>query len=134
MVVELDKPTTLTFPDTRRDENRARRATCDYRRTPRSPSPTGIDAQTGDEWSRPVAESGRGSPMLIYSLLLATFLGTMGLPHILVRFYTNPDGSAARRTTVRVLGLLGAFYLFPAVYGLLGRAFTPELYVTGDTD
>ena len=58
----------------------------------------------------------------------------MGLPHILVRFYTNPDGSAARRTTVRVLGLLGAFYLFPAVYGLLGRAFTPELYVTGDTD
>ena len=58
----------------------------------------------------------------------------MGLPHILVRFYTNPDGSAARRTTVRVLGLLGVFYLFPAVYGLLGRAFTPELYVTGDTD
>ena len=58
----------------------------------------------------------------------------MGLPHILVRFYTNPDGSAARRTTVRVLGLLGAFYLFPAVYGLLGRAFTPELYTTGDTD
>jgi Na+(H+)/acetate symporter ActP len=58
----------------------------------------------------------------------------MGLPHILVRFYTNPDGSAARRTTVRVLGLLGVFYMFPAVYGLLGRAFTPELYVTGDTD
>ena len=58
----------------------------------------------------------------------------MGLPHILVRFYTNPDGSAARRTTVRVLGLLGVFYLFPAVYGLLGRAFTAELYVTGDTD
>ena len=81
------------------------------------PVAEGIDAQTGDEWSRPVAESGRGSPLLIYSLLLATFLGTMGLPHILVRFYTNPDGSAARRTTVRVLGLLGAFYLFPAVYG-----------------
>ena len=33
-----------------------------------------------------------------------------------------------------MLGLLGIFYLFPAVYGLLGRAFTPELYVTGDTD
>ena len=98
------------------------------------PVAEGIDAQTGDQWSRPVSDSGRGSPLLIYSLLLATFLGTMGLPHILVRFYTNPDGSAARRTTVRVLGLLGVFYLFPAVYGLLGRAFTPELYVTGDTD
>jgi Na+(H+)/acetate symporter ActP len=72
--------------------------------------------------------------VFVYSLLLATFLGTMGLPHILVRFYTNPDGSAARRTTVRVLGLLGLFYLFPAVYAALGRALTPELYVTGATD
>jgi Na+(H+)/acetate symporter ActP len=58
----------------------------------------------------------------------------MGLPHILVRFYTNPDGSAARRTTVRVLGLLGLFYLFPCVYGALGRVLTPGLYVTGGTD
>jgi Na+(H+)/acetate symporter ActP len=58
----------------------------------------------------------------------------MGLPHILVRFYTNRDGPAARRTTVRVLGMLGLFYLFPAVYGLLGRALVPELYVTGTTD
>jgi Na+(H+)/acetate symporter ActP len=58
----------------------------------------------------------------------------MGLPHILVRFYTNPDGPAARKTTVRVLGLLGLFYLFPAVYAALGRALTPELYVTGETD
>jgi Na+(H+)/acetate symporter ActP len=72
--------------------------------------------------------------VFVYSLLLATFLGTMGLPHILVRFYTNPDGPAARRTTVRVLGLLGLFYLFPGVYGALGRAMVPELYVTGDTD
>ena len=32
-----------------------------------------------------------------YSLILATFLGTMGLPHVLVRFYTNPDGRTARR-------------------------------------
>ena len=133
MVVELDRPRTLTFPDT----GETRTVPAGELRLPPDtavPVAAGIDAQTGDEWSRPVAESGRGSPLLIYSLLLATFLGTMGLPHILVRFYTNPDGSAARRTTVRVLGLLGAFYLFPAVYGLLGRAFTPELYVTGDTD
>ena len=74
------------------------------------------------------------SPLLVYSLLLATFLGTMGLPHILVRFYTNPDGHAARRTTVRVLGLLSLFYLFPAFYGMLGRVLAPQLYVTGQTD
>ena len=77
--------------------------------------------------------SGASSPLLVYSLLVATFLGTMGLPHILVRFYTNPDGHAARRTTVRVLTLLGMFYAFPAVYGALGRALTPQLYVTGQT-
>jgi cation/acetate symporter len=58
----------------------------------------------------------------------------MGLPHILVRFYTNRDGHAARRTTVRVLGLLGLFYAFPAVYGALGRVLVPELYLTGETD
>ena len=91
-------------------------------------------AQPGDRWARPVAGSGSAEPLVVYSLLLATFLGTMGLPHILVRFYTNPDGRAARRTTVRVLGLLGLFYLFPFVYGLLGRALVPSLYVTGDTD
>jgi len=98
------------------------------------PVADGTDAQRGEQWSRPVSDEGTVSPVFVYSLLVATFLGTMGLPHILVRFYTNPDGPAARRTTVRVLGLLAAFYAFPAVYGLLGRALVPELYMTGETD
>ena len=55
--------------------------------------------------------------------MLATFLGTMGLPHVVVRFYTNPDGRAARRTTLAVLALLGAFYVLPPVYAALGRAY-----------
>ena len=98
------------------------------------PVAEGIEAHRGEEWARPVADHGRASPLLVYSLLIATFLGTMGLPHILVRFYTNPDGPAARQTTVRVLGLLGLFYVFPVVYGLLGRTMVPEVYVTGETD
>ena len=58
----------------------------------------------------------------------------MGLPHVLVRFYTNPDGRAARRTTVVVLALLGAFYLFPPMYAVLGRIFAPDLVgVRADT-
>lgn len=69
-----------------------------------------------------------------YSLILATFLGTMGLPHVLVRFYTNPDGAAARRTTLVVLGLVGLFYLLPTLYGALGRVYTPELAEGGRTD
>ena len=88
----------------------------------------------GTEWSRPVGGSAASAPLLVYSLLIATFLGTMGLPHILVRFYTNPDGKTARHTTVRVLGLLSLFYLFPAFYGAFGRALTPQLYTTGQTD
>ncbi|GAB3053959.1 sodium/solute symporter [Micromonospora schwarzwaldensis] len=69
-----------------------------------------------------------------YSLILATFLGTMGLPHVLVRFYTNPDGAAARRTTLVVLALVGVFYLLPTIYGVLGRIYTPQLLVSGQTD
>jgi cation/acetate symporter len=67
-------------------------------------------------------------------VILATFLGTMGLPHVLVRFYTNPDGAAARRTTLIVLGLVGLFYLFPTMYGVLGRVYTPQWLMTGRTD
>jgi Na+(H+)/acetate symporter ActP len=98
------------------------------------PLSKGVERGPGAVWSRPVGHGGRDGPLFVYSLLIATVLGTMGLPHILVRFYTNPDGPAARRTTVRVLGLLGIFYLFPTVYGLLGRVLAGGLYVTGETD
>jgi Na+(H+)/acetate symporter ActP len=84
-------------------------------------------------WLVPGSE-GAGGLFAAYSLILATFLGTMGLPHVLVRFYTNPDGSAARRTTLVVLGLVGLFYLFPTLYGVLGRVYTPQLVITGETD
>ncbi len=66
-----------------------------------------------------------------YSLILATFLGTMGLPHVVVRFYTNPDGGAARRTTLVVLALLGCFYVLPPIYAALGRVYAEELVASG---
>ncbi|PRY59484.1 cation/acetate symporter [Knoellia remsis] len=61
------------------------------------------------------------------SMMLALCLGTMGLPHVLVRYYTNPDGVAARRTTTSVIALLGLFYLVPPVYAVLGRVHLPSL-------
>jgi cation/acetate symporter len=74
----------------------------------------------------PTAVAAAG-PYQNLSLLVALLFGTLGLPHVLVRFYTNPDGQSARRTTLIVLGLLSVFYLFPTAYGLLGRMYAPEL-------
>jgi cation/acetate symporter len=81
------------------------------------------------QWKEPLnGLAGQGHPVYAtYSLLLALGLGTMGLPHVLVRFYTNPDGRAARRTTLTVVALLGVFYLFPPLYGVLGRVYLPSL-------
>ena len=45
-------------------------------------------------------ESRPYSLLYTYSLIVALVCGTAGLPHILVRFYTNPDGVAAKRTTM----------------------------------
>jgi len=63
-----------------------------------------------------------------FSLIVALVCGTAGLPHILVRFYTNPDGVAAKKTTMWVMILIGVFYVFPPIFGVLGRNLMPELY------
>jgi cation/acetate symporter len=94
----------------------------------------GAPAITDERWLVPFAGSREHPVYAVYSLILATFLGTMGLPHVLVRFYTNPDGRAARRTTIAVLALLGTFYLLPALYGALGRIYAPDLPASGQGD
>ena len=83
--------------------------------------------------------SGRGlgghHPMYqVVSIMVATFLGTMGLPHVLVRFYTNPDGRAARRTALAVIALLSLFYAFPTLLGVFSRLYVPQLLITGTAD
>ncbi len=70
----------------------------------------------------------------VFSLIVATFLGTMGLPHVLVRFYTNRDGPSARRTALTVIGLVGVFYLFPILLGVFARLYVPQLLITGASD
>jgi len=68
------------------------------------------------------------------SLLLALLLGTMGLPHVLVRFYTSPTGVSARRTTVIVIAMVSAFYAVSSTMGLLARIAAPDLAVPGLAD
>jgi cation/acetate symporter len=51
------------------------------------------------------------------SLALALVLGTAGLPHIVTRFFTVPDGRAARSSVNWTIGLVGVFYLMTLVLG-----------------
>jgi cation/acetate symporter len=59
------------------------------------------------------------------SLSLALVLGTAGLPHILMRFYTVPSAKEARRSVVWAIWLIGIFYLFTLVLGYGAAALVP---------
>lgn len=90
---------------------------------------------SGAAWIR--SGGGLGGPHPLYqvlSIIVATFLGAMGLPHVLVRFYTNPDGRASRRTALAVIALLSLFYLFPTLLGIFTRLYVPQLLMTGAAD
>src|SRR6185503_13160236 len=100
-----------------------------------SPVPTVAGSPTTDrDWLQPGSGDAEYQMLAIYSVLIAGALGTMGLPHVLVRFYTNPDGRAARRTTVAVVAMIGGFYIVAVLLGVLARLYTPDLLSTGDTD
>jgi cation/acetate symporter len=91
--------------------------------------PIGVDAS----WTRPLLDiDGSGHAVLAtVSVVVATTLGAMGLPHVVMRFHTVAGARAARRVAVGVIVLLGVFYLFPVVYGLLGRIVAAD---AADTD
>jgi cation/acetate symporter len=65
-------------------------------------------------------------PIEAVSLGLALMFGLLGLPHILMRFYTVPDAKAARTSVLYATGLIGYFYLIIPIVGfgasaLVGR-------------
>ncbi len=66
-----------------------------------------------------------------FSMVLALVLGTAGLPHILNRYYTNPSGSAARRSTFWVLIFIGTFYIMAPYVGAAGRWLIPKAVELG---
>ncbi|MFG1701772.1 cation acetate symporter [Nonomuraea sp. M3C6] len=72
--------------------------------------------------------AGAGDPSLpgVLTVLLACALGTMGLPHVIVRLYTNRDGHGARRSIVATQAMLAVFCVVPPLYGVLGH-----VHVTG---
>ncbi|MGO1840392.1 MAG: solute symporter family protein, partial [Candidatus Microbacterium stercoravium] len=57
------------------------------------------------------------NPVDFLSLGLALVLGTAGLPHVLMRFYTVPTAKEARRSVTWSIWLIGLFYLLSLVLG-----------------
>lgn len=80
----------------------------------------------GDSWS------GTGNYFPTFwqtiSMTIGLSLGTIGLPHILLRFYTNPSAKAARRSALMSIGIASVFFLFAVYLGTVGRA----IFIQGD--
>jgi len=66
------------------------------------------------------------NPIDFVSLALALILGTAGLPHVLMRFYTVPTAKEARKSVVWAIWLIGLFYLFTLVLGYGAGALVGE--------
>ena len=92
---------------------------------------TRAEAQSDD----PAAYLGPGlrfdNPIDTISLGLALVLGTAGLPHILMRFFTVPDAKAARSSVGWAVALIGAFYVMTTFLGFGARALLGEAGTTG---
>ena len=92
-------------------------------------SPGALYAAVADRYGQAALEPGGlvTDPIEAVSLGLALMFGLLGLPHILMRFYTVPDARAARASVLYATGFIGYFYLIIPIVGfgasaLVGRA------------
>ena len=74
------------------------------------------------------------NPIDTISLGLGLLLGTAGLPHILMRFFTVPDARSARRSVFWAVVLVGSFYVMTTALGFGARALLGEAGATGAVD
>ena len=65
------------------------------------------------------------------SLMLALFLGTAALPHILIRYYTVPSPACARKSTIVAIAAIGLFYVLTLYMGL-GSMVSGVIDLTND--
>jgi cation/acetate symporter len=92
-------------------------------------NPTESFLEPGLRYGREIANNPTAtlvSKLDLISLGLALVLGTAGLPHILIRFYTVPSARVARKSVVWAIGIIGVFYLMTLALGfgaaaLVGR-------------
>jgi len=80
------------------------------------------DVTPGNKLMRPGLKfKVEGTPMQkldFFSLMLALFLGTAALPHILIRYYTVPSAACARKSTIVAIAAIGFFYVLTMYLGL----------------
>jgi len=91
-------------------------------------SPGNLYAAVSEKYGQAALEPGGlvTNPIDAVSLGLALMLGLLGLPHILMRFYTVPDARAARVSVLYATGFIGYFYIIIPIVGfgasvLVGR-------------
>jgi cation/acetate symporter len=82
-------------------------------------NPLTLFAQASAMYGAGVLAPGRlvTDPLDAVSLGLALMLGTAGLPHILMRFYTVPDAKTARSSVAYATAFIGFFYLLTFILG-----------------
>ena len=82
-------------------------------------SPLALFRAASDQYGAAVLAPGRlvSNPLDAMSLGLALMLGTAGLPHILMRFYTVKDARTARLSVSYATGFIGFFYLLTFILG-----------------
>lgn len=74
-------------------------------------------------------------PVSAVSLALGACFGLLGMPHILMRFFTVPDAREARKSVVYASGFVGYFFLLVCILGLAGIAIVgtnPAYFQNGD--
>ncbi len=97
----------------------------------------GIPNLSGQQWSQtPRIDEPNAGPTSYRSLaiFIANLLGVIGLPHIVIRFYTNPTGTAARRTNLWAIALIMPYYAMLPAIAATGRLLAPGLLSNGATD
>ncbi|OYW77473.1 MAG: cation acetate symporter [Verrucomicrobia bacterium 12-59-8] len=77
-----------------------------------------------------VAVAGPWGPLDLVSLCIGLVLGTAGLPHILVRFYTVPDAKTARSSVVWAMAIIGLFYIMTTFFGFGAATILKKALIT----
>lgn len=102
-------------------------------------NPGNLYAAVADQYGQAALEPGGliTSPIDAVSLGLALMFGLLGLPHILMRFFTVPDAKAARKSVLYATGFIGYFYIIIPIVGfgaaaLVGRDLIASIDAGGN--